>query len=158
MAQEPGDVRLRDVEESDLPIFENQLDPQANRIGGFTPRDRVAFMEHWARVLADETIIKKTVLFDGQVAGKRRQLREIWQAEVGYWIGRRFWGRGVATRALSRFLDNVKDRPLYAVVAKPNVASIRVLEKCGFVLSDEEIGPRYEGSDEVEEVLLKLEA
>jgi RimJ/RimL family protein N-acetyltransferase len=55
-----------------------------------------------------------------------------------------------------RFLDHVKERPLYAVVAKHNVASVRVLEKCGFVLSDEEIGPADERGEDVEEVLLKL--
>jgi RimJ/RimL family protein N-acetyltransferase len=55
--------------------------------------------------------------------------------EVGYWIDRAFWGRGVATEALSAFLCLEHIRPLYAGVAKHNVASIRVLQKCGFTLS-----------------------
>jgi RimJ/RimL family protein N-acetyltransferase len=46
-----------------------------------------------------------------------------------------FWGRGVATEALSAFLGLEPVRPLYAGVAKHNVASIRVLQKCGFKLS-----------------------
>lgn len=156
----PVDVLLRDVRQSDLPIFfENQLDPDANRIGGFTPRDRQAFMEHWAaKVLADETVIKKTVLFEGQVAGNVVSFETSGKREVGYWIGRKYWGKGVATRALSQFLDQVTTRPLYAVVARDNVASIRVLEKCGFAISDEEIGPPDESGDVVEEVLLKLES
>ena len=44
-------------------------------------------------------------------------------------------GRGVATEALSAFLRLEPIRPLYAGVAKHNVASIRVLQKCGFKLS-----------------------
>ena len=61
------------------------------------------------------------------------------EREVGYWIGREYWGKGVATRAVSTFLGHVKTRPLYAHVAKDNIASIRVLEKCGFKISGEEI-------------------
>ena len=53
----------------------------------------------------------------------------------GVQIDRAFWGRGVATEALSAFLCVEQTRPLYAGVAKHNVASIRVLEKCGFKLS-----------------------
>ena len=40
---------------------------------------------------------------------------------VGYWIGRRDWGRGIATRALALFLERVTTRPLYAFVAVNNV-------------------------------------
>ena len=56
----------------------------------------------------------------------------------------------MATRALSAFLREVPTRPLYAGVAEHNRASIRVLEKCGFRVSDED------GPDEAGFVLLKL--
>jgi RimJ/RimL family protein N-acetyltransferase len=56
---------------------------------------------------------------------------------VGYWIGRDFWGKGIATQALSLFLTEKKTRPLYAHVVKENIGSRRVLEKCGFSLSGE---------------------
>ena len=49
-ASEPstGDLRLRDVTKDDLPIlFEQQADPEANRMAAFSPRDRDAFMSHW---------------------------------------------------------------------------------------------------------------
>ncbi|MBP8242640.1 MAG: GNAT family N-acetyltransferase, partial [Thermoflexales bacterium] len=55
------------------------------------------------------------------------------QREVGYWLGREFWGKGIATRALEAFLAIDTTRPLHAFVVHHNLGSIRVLEKCGFV-------------------------
>jgi RimJ/RimL family protein N-acetyltransferase len=105
-------------------------------MAAFAARDWNAFMAHWTRVLADETISKKTILFNGRVAGNIvSYVNDAGEREVGYWIGREYWGRGLATRALSQFLDHVRTRPLYARVARHNVASIRVLEKCGFTIS-----------------------
>ena len=60
------------------------------------------------------------------------------EREVGYWIGKKYWGRGVATRALAAFLRLEARRPLYANVARHNVASIRVLENCGIRVSGKE--------------------
>jgi RimJ/RimL family protein N-acetyltransferase len=134
-----SDVLLRDVTEGDLPIlFEHQLDPDANEMAAFPARDRDDFLTHWAKILADETVIKKTILFDGQVAGNIVSFEQSGEREVGYWIGKKYWGKGIATRALSGFLSHETTRPLYAQVAKHNAASIRVLEKCGFTLAGEE--------------------
>ena len=58
--------------------------------------------------------------------------------ELGYWLERDYWGRGVATRALVAFLAHETVRPLYAYVAKHNIGSLRVLEKCGFTIYREE--------------------
>ncbi len=56
--------------QGDFPIFfEHQLDPDANQIAAFPASDREAFTAHWPKILSDETIIKKTILFHGQVAG-----------------------------------------------------------------------------------------
>ena len=134
-----GGVLLRDVEKDDLPVFfEHQLDPEATRMAGFPARDREAFLAHWNRILGDESVVKKTVLFHGEVAGNVVSFVQSGDREVGYWIGREYWGRGVATRALSGFLALEARRPLYAHVAKHNAASIRVLENCGFRISGEE--------------------
>ena len=86
-------------------------------------------------LLADDSLLKKTVIVDGEVAGNIGSWTAEGKREVGYWIDRAFWGRGVATEALSAFLDLEPIRPLHAGVAKHNVASIRVLQKCGFKLS-----------------------
>ncbi len=153
-------VLLRDVIEDDLPtFFEQQLDPTANHMAAFTtkdPSDRDAFAAHWTRILADDTITIKTILFDGRVAGHVAQFERLGKPEVTYWIGREYWGKGVATRALSEFLVDVKARPLYARAAKDNVASIRVLEKCGFTITDYERGFANARGEEIEEAILTL--
>ena len=151
-----GDVVLREVTEDDLPIFfEHQRDPDASRMAAFPPRDRDAFTAHWTKILGDETVITRTVVFDGRVAGNVVSFERSGRREVGYWIGREHWGKGVATKALAEFLGQLKVRPLYAGVAKDNTASKRVLEKCGFTISDEaDASPHDDGNG----ILLKLEA
>jgi RimJ/RimL family protein N-acetyltransferase len=152
-------VLLRDVTESDLPIFfDQQLDPEANRMAAFPARDRDAFTAHWTKILGDETITKKTILFDGHVAGNIVSFEQGGKPQVGYWIGKEYWGKGIATKALSKFLGYVEARPLYAHVAKLNIASIRVLEKCGFKICGEDKGFSNAGGEEVEEFILKLDA
>lgn len=159
-----GEILLRDVTISDLPIFfDNQLDPDANYMAAFTakdPADRDAFMAHWHKILSDETNTIKTILFDGHVAGSVSSYRneELGQPEVTYWIGKNYWGQGVATRALSAFLDHFKVRPVYGRAAKDNIASLRVLEKCGFTRIGEGKGFANARGKEVEEFILTLKA
>jgi len=153
------DVVLREVTEDDLPVFfEHQRDPEANRMAAFAARDRDAFMAHWSKLLADQSLVKRTVVVDGTVAGNIGSWEQSGLHLIGYWIGREFWGRGIATRALSAFVDEVTTRPLYAHVATTNVASIRVLEKCGFTISAEDTASLDEPEDGVAEVVMKLEA
>jgi RimJ/RimL family protein N-acetyltransferase len=152
-------VELRDVLEEDLPIlFEYQLDPIATEMAAFPAREREAFMSHWAKILRDETVMTKTVLVDGEVAGDIVSFERLGQREVGYWIGRDHWGKGVATGALSAFLHHDGSRPLIARVATRNVASIRVLEKCGFTIMDAEDDVADPLGDGVEETVLRLDA
>ena len=121
-------------------------------MAAFPSRDEAAFREHWeTRVLPNDAAIKKTILSDGEVAGNIVAFERDGKLLVGYWIGREFWGRGVATAALAQFLEQVKTRPLHAYVATHNLASIRVLEKCGFAAVATETG-----ADGVDEVLLEL--
>jgi RimJ/RimL family protein N-acetyltransferase len=96
---------LRDVQEADLPVFfEHQLDPEATRMAGFPARDREPFMAHWHGILQDESVVKKTVIFEGEVAGNVVSFVHSGEREVGYWIGKKHWDRSVATRALAEFL------------------------------------------------------
>jgi RimJ/RimL family protein N-acetyltransferase len=126
-------VRLRDVRQDDLPtLFEHQMDPEANRMANFDARDRDAFMTHWAKILADETLVAKAVVHDDVIVGNVVSWTHDGERDVGYWIGREHWGKGVATAALGALLAELQERPLFAHVAEHNVGSIRVLEKCGF--------------------------
>lgn len=144
-------VSLREVREEDLEtFFENQLDPEALRMAEFPSRDRDAHTAHWRRILADGSVIAATVLFDGVVAGDIVSWEQDGRREIGYWIGRSFWGRGIATAALEQFVDNRDGPPLHAHVAKHNVGSLRVLEKCGFIV----VGESKDG--DVDELILFL--
>lgn len=117
----------------------------------FPSRDRDAFMAHWARTLANDSALTWTIVCDGQVAGNIG----CWEADssrfVGYWIGRQFWDRGLATEALDELVSIVETRPLRAEVVSTNVASIHVLEKCGFTQVDVHVS-----DDGVEELVFEL--
>jgi RimJ/RimL family protein N-acetyltransferase len=141
-------VALRKVAESDLTFFfEHQADEIAVRKAGFPSRERVAFFAHWHKIIADGSNILRTILYEDQVAGNVVSFIMNGQREVGYWLGREYWGKGIATSALRLFLGEVMERPLHAVVYKPNIASARVLEKCGFVLCGENT-PESGGNNE----------
>lgn len=133
------EVSLREVRVSDLPIFfEHQLDPEATRMAEFPSRDRDAFMAHWTKIMAASTGVIRTILLGGSVAGNIGAWTDGADRLVGYWIGREFWGRGIASAALKQFLDYETTRPLTARVVKHNAASIRVLQKAGFTLAGED--------------------
>ena len=76
---------------------------------------------------------------------------------MGYWIGKEYWGRGIASIALAEFLLLQNSRPLYAHVAKHNKASLRVLEKCGFTITGEDKISSEAFDEDVEEFILKLD-
>ena len=132
-------ISLRPVSPEDLPIFyEQQLDPLACQMADFKSRAEEAFMAHWAKIMQDESGLLRTVLDeDGRVVGNMVSFLMEGQREVGYWIGREYWGRGIATRALAAFLSVETRRPLHAYVVKHNLASQRVLQKCAFQLETE---------------------
>jgi RimJ/RimL family protein N-acetyltransferase len=141
---------LRDVAQGDLDaFFEHQRDPEATQMAVFPARDREAFDAHWRKVLADDSTTKKTIVLEGEVAGNVGCWESDGRRYVGYWIGREFWGRGLATRALGELVEEVAERPLHAWVATTNVGSIRVLEKCGFVRVDSR-------TTDVDELLFQL--
>jgi RimJ/RimL family protein N-acetyltransferase len=156
-----NELLLRNVVNDDLPVFfENQLDPEANYMAAFTAKDptnREAFMAHWHKILADETNIIQTIIFNGQVVGSVSSYEEEGRPEVTYWLGRDYWGKGIATWALTEFLAHHNPtRPIYARVAKDNPGSRRVLEKCGFKIIGESKGFANARGQEIEELLLEL--
>ena len=144
-------ILLRDVADDDLPIFfGHQLDSTASRMAAFTAK--------WKRISSDDTVTIKTILFEGHVTGHIASFDQSGKREITYWIGKEYWGKGIATKALSEFLDHERARPLYARAAKDNVASLRVLEKCDFTICGHDKGFAYGRGEEIEEYILKLRA
>lgn len=153
------DVGLREVREGDIPVFfEYQRDPAANRMAAYPAREHEAFVTHWANIFGDDRIVKRTVVADGEVAGNVVSFDRNGRREVGYWIGRKYWGRGIASRALADFLEIERVRPLYASVVADNVASIRVLAKRGFTELRREKAFSKERGVEIEEMMMVLNA
>jgi RimJ/RimL family protein N-acetyltransferase len=142
---------LREVTDEDLPVFfEQQRDPESVAMAAFPPRELEPFFAHWHRIMDDDALIAKTIVSDGEVAGNVVSFERDGKQLVGYWLGREYWGRGLATRALAELLEELTIRPLYAEVATANIGSIRVLEKCGFTV----VGSETEQTEEFGELEL----
>jgi RimJ/RimL family protein N-acetyltransferase len=150
-------VRLRNVERDDLPrMSQMQLDPESNRMAVMTPRSAEGFEAHWADALRDPSVTAKAILLGEALVGYVCCFGRDGRANVGYWVSREHWGKGIASRALQLFLVEVATRPLYAHVATSNGASLRVLRKCGFVVERVQVSPATDRYPECEEALLVL--
>jgi RimJ/RimL family protein N-acetyltransferase len=149
----PLAVRLRAVTDVDLPILlAYQDDPVAAAMAAFPTRDPTSFFAHWALIRADPTVVARAIVVRGEVVGDILSWLNEGHREVGYWIGRAYWGRGYATAALRLLIEELTDRPMIAHVALDNIGSRRVLEHCGFVVTDE-----VDAEDGVRESILRLE-
>ena len=147
---------LRNVLEGDLPIFfEHQQDPEANSLAAYPAREWDAFVSHWRHtVLGNPANEVRTILVDDQVAGYVSSWEQDGRRLIAYWIGREYWGRGVARSAVDEFLRrHERHRPVHAYVVLSNVRSIRVLEKCGF----QRAGEPTVGANGVAEVLFRFD-
>ena len=152
-------VCLRSVEDEDLDVFfDHQADRQAVEMAAFPARDKEQFAAHWAKIRADDTLVARTIVADDMVAGNIRSWQQDGQQLVGYWVGREWWGRGVATQALALLVDEVSTRPLYGHVAAHNLGSIRVLDKCGFRRDRAQEARTPAPDDGIEELIFVLNA
>jgi RimJ/RimL family protein N-acetyltransferase len=153
------EIHLREVIESDFPIFfELQCDPISARMAAFGTKDRdeEAFAARLRKNLSHKSTTHKAIVVDRTVVGFVASFMREGQLEVTYWIARTHWGRGIATAALLQLLQCVTTRPIHASAAKDNVASLRVLAKCGFEVRGASRGFASARGEEIEEVLLEL--
>ena len=105
----------------------------------YTRRDGLTFLRHM-REREPETVF--AIALDGAAIGAigfvLQKDVDCVSAEVGYWLGEPFWGRGIATEALVAITRQAIEKHgltrLFAVPFASNVASCRVLEKAGYVL------------------------
>lgn len=157
---ESEQVRIRPVEADDLDaFFEFESDEGARHMAAFVgpAPERAAYLERWQRIMQDEKNIVRTIVVDGKVAGNVLKFIMFGENTVAYWIGREYWGRGIATQALRLLLAEQAERPLYARAAKDNAGSRRVLEKCGFAVIAEETNFAELRGGPTDEVVMKLE-
>lgn len=157
-------VRLRDVDARDLPVFfEHMQHGPSQQMAAFVhedPSDRAAFDAHWAKLLALDTILKRSIEAGGVLVGNIMSFDmpgdDGPEREITYWIGHEHWGKGLASAALAEFIAIEPTRPLYGRAAKDNTASIRVMQRCGFTLLREERGFANARGEEIDEVVMVL--
>jgi RimJ/RimL family protein N-acetyltransferase len=120
------------------------------------PHDRASFQRHWDQILSDNGSRIQTVEWHGKIAGYVTCFELFGKPSLAYWIGREFWGQGIATAAVKLFLRKVPERPLFARVAADNLSSIRVLEKSGFMRTGLEKSYASARRSEIEEYIFRL--
>jgi len=161
MSTQTGTVTLREITPEDFTtIFEFERDQLANQMAAFTakdPNDRAAFDAHKMKILNNPECIALAVEADGVLVGTVGKFDLGDQPNITYWIGREFWGRGYATSALKELLHMCPERPIYGRAAFDNIASQKVLEKCGFVKIETDMFYANARQAEIEEVIFKLD-
>jgi len=154
------DIKLRPTEISDLDtLFQFQLDKEGGYMAAFMPKDptdKVAYINKLTKLLDDPTVNNQTIILDNIIVGSIAKFVMEGDTEITYWIGRNFWGQGIATKALNKFLTIDTFRPIFGRVAFDNFGSQKVLEKCGFEKVGSDKGFANARQTEIEEFIYKL--
>ena len=140
-------------------LFRFQTDEKAIYLAAFTPEnphDKTAYIEKYSKFLPDPTITMRTIKSGNEIVGSVAKFVRDNNAEITYWIDRKFWGQGIATTALKDLLKIEQTRPIYGRVAFDNYGSQKVLEKCGFVKIGNESGFSNARQAEIEEFIYEL--
>lgn len=140
-------------------LFQFQLDPEGGYLAAFMPNNhdnKTAYIEKYTRFLANPTIHMCTIKAGDIIAGSIAKFMMDDEAEITYWIDRKYWGQGIATAALEQFLKIEPTRPIRARVAFDNYGSQKVLEKCGFVKTGTDKGFANARQKEIEEFIYTL--
>ncbi|GAA5529176.1 GNAT family N-acetyltransferase [Herpetosiphon gulosus] len=155
------ELYLRPIEEADLAsFFEQQQDPVAIHMAAFTsadPSDYAAFQAHWHNIMADDRIIKRSIIWDQNLIGHIAQFKQFGEPELTYWLDRAYWGRGLASQAVQLLLNEIPTRPLFARVVQDNHGSLRVLTKAGFQIIGQDTGFAHGRDSDVAEYVLRLD-
>jgi RimJ/RimL family protein N-acetyltransferase len=152
-------IALRPVEDSDVDaLFDQIRDPESAWMAAFSaehPDDKTAFHTHMTKERNSPDITLRAVTCNGQLVGSIASFVFQGDTEITYWIDRAAWGRGIASRALTLFLDLVPTRPLHAHVASDNTGSLRVLQKAGFKIIGTETSFSHVRNGQIEETILR---
>lgn len=154
------DIQLRPTEIADLDIlFQFQTDKEGGYLAAFMPKDptdKSAYITKYTKLLSDPTINNQTILLDNTIVGSVAKFVMEGDPEITYWIDRKYWGQGIATKALSQLLSIETTRPIFGRVAFDNFGSQKVLEKCGFIKIGTDRGFANARQAEIEECIYKL--
>lgn len=154
------EIVLRPTEIADLEsLFIFQLDTDANYLAAFTSKcstDKTAYLDKYTKLLSNPSINNQTILVNNIIAGSIAKFIMEGDTEITYWIDKQFWGKGIATMALKKFLTIENSRPIIGRVAFDNFGSQKVLEKCGFVKVGADKGFANARQKEIEEYIYKL--
>ena len=177
----PLEVSLRAVEIADVPtLFSYECDPAWCATAKVKPRPWDVFEAVWTKIIreranaansprvaiagpspADEAIpaapalVQRAILVDGTLCGSIGLHLHDGRPALGYGLGPAFWGRGIASRAVSLLLAEggpMAQRPLHAQCAASNLASIRILLKHGFAVVERRTAPETDRTLAREEV------
>ncbi len=154
------DIKLRPTEISDLDsLFQFQTDKEGGYLAAFMPKDptdKAAYIAKYTKLLSDPTVNNQTIIIDNNIVGSIAKFVMEGDTEITYWIDRKYWGQGIATKALKELLDTETIRPVFGRVAFDNFGSQKVLEKCGFVKIGMDKGFANARQAEIEEYIYKL--
>lgn len=155
-------ITLRPTIVTDLEaLFQIQLNEEANYQAAFTSKDsqnKEAYLAKYTRLLNDPTVNNQTIIVDDGIAGSIAKFVMEGEAEITYWIDKKFWGQGVATTALKNLLTIENTRPIFGRVAFDNLGSQKVLENCGFIRIGTDKGFANARQTEIEEFIYRLDS
>ena len=131
------EIILRPTVTADLDtLFQFQIDKEGGYLAAFMPKnptDKLSYINKYTKLLNDETVNHQTIILDKNIVGSVSKFIIEGDTEITYWIDRKYWGKGIATKALEIFLSLESSRPIFGRVAFDNFGSQKVLEKCGFI-------------------------
>ncbi|PRY25642.1 GNAT family N-acetyltransferase [Pseudosporangium ferrugineum] len=155
------EIGLRLIRDEDLDaIFDFMRDPEAARMAAFTardPDDRAEFDAHMTRLRTSPDITVRAITVDGELAGTIGWFVVEGDTEITYWLGREWWGRGIASEAVRQLLPTIPVRPITARAASDNAGSLGVLRKAGFRKVGTEVAYATARGHEIEETVLRLD-
>ncbi|WP_156308331.1 GNAT family N-acetyltransferase [Sphingobacterium endophyticum] len=158
--QEIDQIKLVKTELKDLErLFEFQKQKEGIYLAAFTasdPGDKEAYLSKFERILKDPKIQNYTIFLNNIIVGSIAKFPLDGKIEITYWIDRDLWGKGIASKSLAKLIEMDSDRPIYGRVAFDNLASQKVLKKCGFIRIAEDKGFANARQKEIVEYIYQL--
>lgn len=126
-----SDIKLRPTEITGLDtLFQFQLDKEGGYLAAFMPKDPTnitVYINKYIKLLNDPTVNNQTILLDNIIVESIAKFVMEGNTEITYWIDRKFWGQGIATKALNEFLAIETVRPIFGRVAFDNFGPQKIL-------------------------------